>query len=98
MAIQGIGSASGLQALTGTGSKADNGATSFKDMLSNAIEGADSANTVTQNDTQALLSGQVDDVAQVMIDQQKAILQLNLVVQVRNKVVDAYNQIMNMQV
>ncbi|MEI6100396.1 MAG: flagellar hook-basal body complex protein FliE [Eubacteriales bacterium] len=50
------------------------------------------------NDTQALLSGQVDDVAQVMIDQQKANLQLDLVVQVRNKVVDAYNQIMNMQV
>lgn len=97
MAITGINPAAGLQTLAGASSKNDAG-TSFKDMLSNAIQGADDANTVAQNGTQALLSGQVDDVAQVMIDQEKANLSLELVVQVRNKVVDAYNQIMNMQV
>ena len=98
MAVTGINPAAGIQTLAQPGSKNDSAGTSFKDMLSNAIESADDANTVSQNDTQALLSGQVDDVAQVMIDQQKANLSLDMVVQVRNKVVDAYNQIMNMQV
>jgi flagellar hook-basal body complex protein FliE len=98
MAIAGINPTQGLQTIAGIGSKNDTSGASFKDMLSNAIEGADDANTVAQNDSQALLSGQVDDIAQVMIDQEKANLSLEMVVQVRNKVVDAYNQIMNMQV
>ena len=98
MSITGINSATALQSLTGSSSTSSSSATSFQDMLSNAIESTDDANTVSQTDTQSLLSGQVDDVAQVMIDQQKANLSLDLVVQVRNKVVDAYNQIMSMQV
>jgi flagellar hook-basal body complex protein FliE len=98
MAVTGINPAAAVQSLAGVGSKTNDTGSSFKDMLSNAIQGVDDANTVAQNDTSALLSGQVDDVAQVMIDQQKANLQLDLVVQVRNKVVDAYSQIMNMQV
>ncbi len=98
MAITGVGSASGLQSLAGVGSKTNDAGSAFKDMLANAIQSVDDANTVATNDSQALLSGQVDDVAQVMIDQQKANLSLQLVVQVRNKVVDAYNQVMNMQV
>ncbi len=97
MNIAGIDAASTLQALNGAG-KNENISTSFKDMLSDAIEGADQAQAVSQSGNEALLSGQTDDVAQVMVDMEKAQLSLNLVVEVRNKVVDAYNQIMNMQV
>lgn len=97
MNIAGIDAASGLQGLANTGNK--NGASgSFQDMLSNAIESADNLNTVSESNTQALLSGEVDNIAQVMIDGQKAELALDLVIQVRNKVVDAYKEIMNMQV
>lgn len=98
MNITGINAASGLQSLTNTGSSNAASGTSFQDMLTNAIENADDLNTVSESNSQALLSGEVDDIAQVMIDGQKAELSLNLVIQVRNKVVDAYNQIMNMQV
>lgn len=98
MNIAGIDAASGLQALTKTGNKNEASGTSFQDMLSNAIESVDQLNTVSQDNSQALLSGEVDDIAQVMIDSQKAELSLNLVIQVRNKVVDAYNEVMNMQV
>ncbi len=71
---------------------------SFKDMLSSSIAEADRLYGVAQADTQALLSGQVDNLAQVMINGTKSEMALNMVVQVRNKVVDAYNEIMRMQV
>jgi flagellar hook-basal body complex protein FliE len=68
----------------------------FKSMLSNAIAQVDDLQTVSQEGTQALLSGDVDNIAQVMIDGTKAELSLNMVIQVRNKVLDAYNEIMRM--
>jgi flagellar hook-basal body complex protein FliE len=37
-------------------------------MLSNAIAEADNLYGVTQQDTKALLAGEVDDVAQVMVN------------------------------
>jgi flagellar hook-basal body complex protein FliE len=98
MNISGINAASGLQGLTNAGNKNEAQGTSFKEMLSNAIESADDLKTVSDNNTQALLSGEVDNIAQVMVDAQKAELALNMVIQVRNKVVDAYNEVMNMQV
>ena len=97
MNIAGIDAASGLQAVSGAG-KSESVTASFKDMLSDAIESVDQAQAAVQSGNEALLSGQTDDVAQVMIDMEKAQLSLSLVVEVRNKVVDAYNQIMNMQV
>ena len=98
MSITGIDAVSGLQTISGTGGQNESLTSSFKDMLSDAIESADQAQAVSQNGTQELLSGQTDDIGQVMVDMQKAELSLNLVIEVRNKVVDAYNQIMNMQV
>lgn len=71
---------------------------SFKDMLSNSIAEADNLSEVAKADTQALLSGNVDNLAQVMINGTKSEMALNMVVQVRNKVVDAYNEFMRMQV
>ncbi len=68
----------------------------FKGMLSNAIAQADQLSTVSQEGTQALLAGEVDNIAQVMIDGTKSELALNMVIQVRNKVVDAYNEVMRM--
>ncbi len=73
-------------------------AESFKDILSNSIAEADKLYQVTEADTQALLSGEVDNIAQVMVNSTKSELALNMVVQVRNKVVEAYNEIVRMQV
>ena len=65
-------------------------------MLSDAIGQADNLQAVSQEGTQALLSGEVDDIAKVMIDGTKAELSLNMVIQIRNKVLDAYNEVMRM--
>jgi len=98
MAISGIGSIPEIGSLSGSVGKVEQKDASFKDMLSNAISQADQLYQVTEADTQALLAGEVDDIAQVMVNGTKAELALDLVVQVRNKVVDAYNEFMRMQV
>ncbi len=70
----------------------------FSDFLNNAIQNAENTAEVSREMTNALLSGETDDLHSVTIAGEKADLALNLVIQVRNKVVDAYNEIMRMQV
>jgi len=99
--IGGIGGIGSLDLSIGadakkTGKTEDKSA--FKDMLNNAIAEADNLYAVTQEDNRALLAGEVDDLAQVMINATKSEVALNLVVQVRNRVVEAYQEIMRMQV
>ena len=45
-----------------------------------------------------LAAGKVNDVAEVVIAGQKAQIALNLTVQIRNKAIDAYQELMRMQV
>ncbi|MBX6351130.1 MAG: flagellar hook-basal body complex protein FliE [Clostridia bacterium] len=47
---------------------------------------------------QALASGSVDDVAKAMIAAQKASLALELTVEVRNRAIEAYQEVMRMQI
>lgn len=47
---------------------------------------------------QGLLTGQVDDVSQVMIATEKARLAVELAVQLRNKAIEAYQEIMRMPI
>lgn len=70
----------------------------FADILGDALHMTE--NTEAQNDrsTLSLLSGQADDIAGVLIDAQKAETALSLTVQLRNKIMDSYDAIMNMQV
>ena len=46
----------------------------------------------------ALAAGEVDDISQVVIAAQKAELSLQLTMQVRNKALSAYQELMRMQV
>ncbi len=87
----------GISPVSSSGEQ-ENVSTLFSDMLTGAVRDAEEAYLESSADTQALLSGEVDDLAQVMISGTKSELALTLVVQVRDKVVEAYNQIMNMQV
>lgn len=45
---------------------------------------------------QGLVTGQVDDISQVMIASEKARLAIELAVQLRNKAIEAYQEIMRM--
>lgn len=69
---------------------------SFGSIFNSLVQEANTQYETAEAGTQALLSGETDDVAQVMIDSTKAETALNMVIQVRNKILDAYNEVMRM--
>ena len=72
--------------------------TSFADILSETLKTASEAEAADKISSFELLTGQSDDLSGMLLDAQKAELSLNLALQIRNKVIDAYNDIMKMQV
>lgn len=71
---------------------------SFTDVLNEALQNTVKTEAEEQQGVLALLSGEDVDVHTAMIESQKAELALNLTIQIRNKVVDSYKEIMQMQV
>ena len=71
---------------------------SFANILSDALDTAAQADAADKTSAIELLIGQNDNLSGLLLDAQKAELSLNLALQIRNKVVDAYNEIMRMQV
>ena len=47
---------------------------------------------------QALAAGQIEDVSQVIVASEKAGIAMQVTLQVRNKIVEAYQEVMRMQV
>lgn len=71
---------------------------SFADVFTEAMNTVSVTDTADKASSLALLSGQTDDMAGVLIDAQKAELSLSMALSLRNKVLDAYTEIMRMQV
>lgn len=70
----------------------------FKDILNDALDRFEKLGDENGKSTLDLLSGNTDDLSNTMITSQKSEIALNLTVAVRNKAIDAYKEIMNMQV
>ncbi|HLS20418.1 MAG TPA: flagellar hook-basal body complex protein FliE [Bacillota bacterium] len=71
---------------------------SFAAHLKSAIEHVDQLQKQSDVKTEQLVKGEVTDLHDVMITAQKASLTLETTVQIQRKVIDAYNEIMRMQV
>lgn len=71
---------------------------SFAATLSEAIQSVNQLQTESNTAVQNLATGRTDNVAEVMIASEKADIALKLMMQVRNKIIDAYQEIMKMQV
>jgi len=71
---------------------------SFSGILNNAIESAKETDAQAQQGNIELLTGENDSIHTAMIESEKAELVLSLAIQIRNKVIDAYNEIMRMQI
>ena len=71
---------------------------SFSDTLNEAISNVNELQKESDKKIQELATGKTDDVASVMITAEKADIALRTMVQVRNKIIDAYQEIMKMQV
>ena len=71
---------------------------SFGNILNEALKTAAQADRADKESSLGLLMGQSDDLSGLLLDAQKAELSLSLALQIRNKVIEAYNEIMRMQV
>lgn len=83
------------------GSKIDKsvGAAGFGDALMSSISKINDMKMAAKSQSQAFQAGEPGiELHNVMIDNQKAGLAFEMAVQVRNKAVSAYKEIMNMQV
>lgn len=70
----------------------------FGDMFKKALQEVNTAQKESEKKTTELVMGEGTDIHEVMIASQKASLSLQLTVQMRNKAVEAYQEIMRMQV
>lgn len=70
---------------------------SFGDVLQNAVSGVDSLNNTAGAQITSLLQGGSGDMTSVMIAVEKADASFQLMMQVRNKIVNAYQDIEKMQ-
>lgn len=71
---------------------------SFGNLLTNAIENLNRLDNTASQAVAKLAAGEDVDIHQVMIAVQEADIAFQLALQVRNKLVDAYHEVMRMQV
>ncbi|WP_026906115.1 flagellar hook-basal body complex protein FliE [Paucisalibacillus globulus] len=71
---------------------------SFANTLKNAISNVNDLQVLSDKKTEALALGKIDNLHDVMITAQKASITLGATVEVQRKAIDAYNEIMRMQV
>ena len=71
---------------------------SFGQYLGEALGDVNNLQKDSDRINAALASGQLEDVSQAVIASEKATMALQLTLQVRNRAIDAYQEIMRMQV
>ena len=76
----------------------DPNAGSFSDMLSRAIRGVDETMKDSDQKVADFVTGKTENVHDVMISMQRAQLSFQLMVEVRNKAMDAYRELSTMQI
>jgi flagellar hook-basal body complex protein FliE len=69
----------------------------FGQLVSQGLERVDTQLMAAQNDLQQLALGQGESLHQVMIRMEEARLSFQLMMQVRNRVLEAYQDVMRMQ-
>ncbi|MBX9769565.1 MAG: flagellar hook-basal body complex protein FliE [Bdellovibrionales bacterium] len=80
-----------------TGPSKGSGA-SFSDTLKDAIHSVNDLQKDADTKVQNLATGKSQNLHETMIATEKADIALRLMVQVRNKIIDAYQEVMKMQV
>lgn len=70
----------------------------FAEALKTAVSQVNDAQLASNSAIEKLQTGESRDLHEVMISMEKADISMRLMMQVRNKVIDAYQEIMRMQV
>lgn len=72
----------------------ENGDLGFKEIFQDAIKNVEETEAVTQMDAYNLSIGNMDDMHNMIINAAKADVALQTMVQLRNKLLDAYSEVM----
>lgn len=98
LGIKGIGKVFQEVSTNGVDKASAGGKESFADVLKSSIEKVNGLQNEADQATQDLLVGKDTNIHQVMIAMEKADLSFQMMMQVRNKIVNAYEEMMRMQV
>jgi flagellar hook-basal body complex protein FliE len=70
----------------------------FADMFEKFVKGVDQKKKVSAQQTQDLILGRSDNIHEAVVKSEEAKVAFNLMIEVRNKLVDSYKELMRMQV
>jgi len=70
----------------------------FADMFQKFVRGVDHKKKVSAKETQDLILGRSDNIHEAVVKSEEAKVAFNLMIEVRNKLVDSYKELMRMQV
>ncbi|NLK73541.1 MAG: flagellar hook-basal body complex protein FliE [Clostridiales bacterium] len=71
---------------------------SFTEKIKEELDYVNSLQIKSAEATQALITGEADNIHEILITNEEAMLALEMAVQVRNKIVEAYQEIMKTQI
>jgi len=77
---------------------AENNSTDFGETLKSFIEEVNHLQKEAGYSIEKLAAGEINDVHEVMVAVEKASVSFELMMEIRNKIVDAYRELMRMQV
>ncbi|MGI6083824.1 MAG: flagellar hook-basal body complex protein FliE [Acetivibrionales bacterium] len=97
MAVEGVNFISNGIALPVKSPVNSDGTVNFKDILVDALNNVNALELESAKMTEDFIAGRTDDIHSVLIASEKATISLQFVMEVRNKIVEAYQEIMRMQ-
>ncbi|WP_069649615.1 flagellar hook-basal body complex protein FliE [Caloranaerobacter ferrireducens] len=98
MEINNISKMKNLSYVSKSTTISENKKDSFGDFFKEALDKVNSLQKDADRYNRLLATGQVDNIHEVMIASEKANIALQLTLSIRNKVIDAYKEIMRMQI
>jgi flagellar hook-basal body complex protein FliE len=94
----GVGGVGGIGSMKPTAPATQTDGPSFKDVLMENIKQVNDLQLDAEKATEDLLTGRRDDLANVNIAKQKSDLAFQMLLQVRNKMLDAYDEVKQLRV
>ncbi len=87
-----------LRQTPGQEKEADQAKVKFEDVLKQFVHDVNDMQYMAKESIEKLASGEITDVHQVMVAVEKAGISFDLMMEIRNKMLEAYQEIMRMQV
>lgn len=93
-----IGQSAALQKYAATQAQSANGQVPFADLVKGMVEQTGSQQEVVQENLKEMISGEPTSIHDIVLNASRADLAFRLVMEVRNRLISSYQEIMRMQV